>query len=106
MSGVAMREFVDLVGASGASYRFKHLPKTVTPLRMAGNFVVVKERAGAVNVVHVAETNDLSKVHEICSGEGLRGTTYIRLNVARVARESEHEDLVAKYGAKQLVAAE
>lgn len=101
-----MREFVDLSGASGASYRFKLTPRDRIPLRIAGNYAVVKPRGEAVSVLLVAETNDLSRVHELCAEAGVLGAVYVRLNVARSTREAEHQDLVNRYLPKQAAAAE
>lgn len=96
--GAPMQEFVDLTGASGASYRFRLLAPTATPSRMGGNYAAVQVRGGGVRVLGVGATNDLSQVREALAG--VRGASiYIRLNVSRQEREAEHEDLAARYPA-------
>ena len=93
-----MKDFVDLVGASGASYRFRRA-RTVEPQRIAGNYAVLRPRAKGFAVLHVGATDDLSTVQSQCPPELLkRGSQlYIRLNVSRAPREAEHADLRAKY---------
>lgn len=95
-----MKDFVDLSGASGASYRFRHV-RTVEPQRIAGNYAVLRPRAKGFAVLHVGATDDLSGAHSECPPEILkRGSQlYVRLNVSRTPREAEHADLQAKYGA-------
>jgi hypothetical protein len=97
-----MKDFVDLIGASGSSYRYRLLPKGLTPLRMAGNFAVLKAKAEGFVVAYVGVTTDLSQVREETPPLPGRGPfhTYIRLNVARGTREAEHADLVESYGPK------
>lgn len=95
-----MKDFVDLSGASGASYRFRHA-RTVEPQRIAGNYAVLRPRAKGFAVLHVGATDDLSAAHSECPPEIMkRGSQlYVRLNVSRAPREAEHADLQAKYGA-------
>ena len=93
-----MKDFVDLKGASGASYRFRRLPEGQAHLRIAGNYAMLKRRAGGFTVVHVGVTDDLSQARAMCpTGTGATHL-FTRLNVSRTAREAEHADLVAQYG--------
>jgi len=95
-----MKDFVDLKGASGASYRFRRLPDGQPHLRIAGNYAVLKPRTGGFTVVHVGATDDLSRARTECPPEAKAGSIhfYTRLNVSRAAREAEHADLVSRYG--------
>jgi hypothetical protein len=91
-----MTSFIDLVGASGATYRF-HAWSEAGQTPMAGNFVAVERQAQAVRVLMAGMTNDLSKVPTM-AGEGVRpDALFVRRNVARHARSSEHGDLVARH---------
>jgi hypothetical protein len=94
-----MNEFVDLKGASGASYRFRLLPKGADHLRIAGNYAVLKPRGESFTVVHLAMTSDLSQARATCppDAQGRSMHLYTRLNIARRAREAEHEDMLANY---------
>lgn len=92
-----MATFIELIGASGATYRFRDWSDAgQTP--MAGNFVVVEHRQGSVLIHMVGITDDLSKVPATVRAEGCAtGEIYVRLNVSSQTRTSEHEDLVARH---------
>lgn len=94
-----MTDFVDLNGASGATYRFRRIPEGEPHQRIAGNYAVLKPRARGFTVRLVGATNDLSQARAACPADILKGAQlYTRLNVSRAAREAEHEDLLANYG--------
>lgn len=94
-----MKEFVDLSGASGASYRFRRIADGEPHQRIAGNYALLKAHRGSFQVRFVGATNDLSQARTKCPPELLKGAhLYTRLNVSRAAREAEHQDLLAKYG--------
>ena len=103
-----MNEFVDLRGASGAAYRFKLLRKGETPLRIAGNYAILRVRAEGHTVVHLGMTDDLSKVREEAPAMTGRGPfhVYVRLNIARSSREGEHADMAVRHDLVEMVAAE
>ena len=102
-----MQDFVELKGASGRGYRFRVVRTGETPLPMAGNYAIVNWQAGRCSVVRLGMTNDLSKVHDDAPPRDRELVqTYIRLNVARSAREAEHEDLAAAYQGTKRIAAE
>lgn len=97
-----MKPFLDLVGASGAAYRFRLLPDGQAHVPIAGNYVVVRPRGEGVKVVAVAATEDLSRAAGEQPAEIRRGASlYTRLNVARATREAEHADLAARYAPAQ-----
>jgi len=94
-----MNDFLDLKGASGARYRFRHWPEGAAQMPAAGNYAYVRQERSGPAVVWVGETNDLSKARSDWP-EGIRqGATHVftRLNVARAVRIAEHEDLAAHY---------
>ena len=94
-----MKDFVDLTGASGATYRFRRLPAGETHQRIAGNYAVLKSRAGGFSVRLVGASDDLSQVRAECPPGMLKGAQlYVRLNVPRGPREAEQADLAANYG--------
>lgn len=94
-----MNDFIDLKGASGASYRFRLWAEGAAHQPIAGNFALVKEDAGGFTIVGVGETLDLSMLRLELPKQALRNVTHIytRLNVARAIRVAEHEDLTARY---------
>lgn len=103
-----MNEFVDMAGASGSTYRFKLVPKGATPMRIAGNYAVLRPKGERWALVHLGVTSDLSRVREDCPPLPGRGPfhVYVRLNVARTAREDEHADLLAAHGERAAAHAE
>jgi hypothetical protein len=102
-----MRAFLDLPGASGASYRFRLWPEGQSHVPIAGNFVLVREReeGGDVEVLVIGVTNDLSRARASLDKAQRQGAThaYTRLNVARTLRQTEHEDLVAQHSSAKVV---
>jgi len=101
-----MNAFIDLKGASGATYRFRHWPEGASHLPIAGNYVFVREVAQGFKVVLAGLTNDLSTCRaELGKSVPKKGVhVYTRLNVSRVTRHAEHEDLVA--GCKPAIVSE
>jgi len=94
-----MNAFIDLQGASGATYRFRLWPEGASHLPIAGNYVFVRGDATGVKVVLAGLTNDLSTCRKEFRKAASRKAThvYTRLNVSRATRNAEHEDLVAGY---------
>ena len=100
-----MQDFIDLQGASGASYRFRRRPEGASHLPMAGNYVLVQETGDGFKVLTVGASLDLSLLRPPGPARAGRKATHLftRLNVARAVRASEHEDLVANYRPKVVV---
>ena len=94
-----MQDFLDLQGASGASYRFRVWPAGAPHLPAAGNYVVVKAAAAGVKVMVAGTSRDLSKVRASLTPAARRKDAYLytRLNISRLPRLAEHEDIVAHY---------
>jgi hypothetical protein len=92
-----MNDFIDLQGASGASYRFRLWAEGASHLPIAGNYVFVRQAGDAVKVVLAGLTNDLSTCRKEFRKAVSRKAThvYTRLNVSRATRHAEHDDLVA-----------
>lgn len=100
-----MQDFLDLKGASGAFYRFRHWPAGASHLPIAGNYVVVQETAAGFKVLAVGASMNLSLARPPSAARTRKVThIYTRLNVARASRTSEHEDLVANYRPAQVFA--
>jgi len=98
--------FVDLLGASGATYRFRSWDDAgQSP--MAGNFVVIEGRGAGLQVLMVGVSNDVSKAEAQATSAGLGGRPlFVRLNVGRATRYSEHHDIVAQYSPGKVFDAE
>lgn len=93
-------DFIDIRGASGASYRFRIWPEGGGHVPVAGNFVVVREAAFPMDVLVIGVTGDLSRAASAAKRED---RVYTRLNVARATREAEHDDLAAGYPKAQVI---
>ena len=98
--------FIDLLGASGASYRFRAWPEAgQSPV--AGAFAVVERGSAAAKVRLIGVTNDLSRCRTHVSAAGLSDADlFVRLNVARVARRQEYDDLIARYAPEHVIEAD
>jgi hypothetical protein len=97
-----MKDFIDLDGASGATYRFRLWPEGAPHQPIAGNYVCVRPdaaRPGGYQVTYVGETTDLSRARiELPKSLKAPGVLiYTRLNVSRAIRTAEHEDLAARH---------
>jgi hypothetical protein len=93
-----MRVFVDLQGASGASYRFRLWPDGKAHLPVAGNYIVVRETASNFTIIATDVSDDLSVVRQnlepsLKDQPGVQ--IYTRLNVSRATRTTENEDILA-----------
>ena len=99
-----MQDFIDLEGASGASYRFRIWASDASHLPVAGNFVVVRQEADGFNVGVMGIADDLSKVRvewsKVAAAQG--AFIFTRLNVSRAIRTAEHDDLAARYSKARL----
>jgi hypothetical protein len=92
-----MANFIDLVGASGTAYRFRRPDGALSSI--GGNFVYVRDRDGASQVVCCG------KARSLAWGLGQRNwhsdenaapddQLFIRLNAIATTRSGEHEDLL------------
>ncbi|RYE60336.1 MAG: hypothetical protein EOP20_02810 [Hyphomicrobiales bacterium] len=98
--------FIELVGASGASYRFRAW-SDVDQSSMAGNFVVAEPGREGIEVLLSGVTNDLSKASVYAREAGLIDRPlFTRLNVARLTRRQEHDDILAQYASAKALDAE
>ena len=94
-----MKAFVDIAGASGASYRFHRLDQLARLPATAGNFIFTRARLGGVEVVCCGAVSSLIHAVEVwrtAATEHQADAIYVRLNVSRVIRSAEHHDIAAK----------
>lgn len=99
----AMRDIVDLPGASGDLYRFR---RAVEPNYTAGNFAVLRDLGDSYEVVCIGHTTSLVSApwSDVAARRDL--VLYLRLNVAQRIRLSEHEDLRARWPEAQVLSDE
>jgi len=92
-----MDKFIDLLGASGANYRFRAWPDA-GQAPMAGNFAVVVKASGAADLLMLGMTTNLAQAQAQAAAAGLAGKPlFVRLNVAGSTRRLEHDDIFARY---------
>ena len=93
-----MSSFIDLIGASGAAYRFRKADGAVSPV--GGNFVYVRDQDGGARVVCCGRARSLGwalsqPIWLSDENASKDDQLYVRLNAIGSIRASEHEDLVA-----------
>ena len=92
-----MTDFLDVPGASAARYRFRRASLADLPVG-AGNVVAVTGVGGSRKVIFCATARSLARAAgDIRNALAEHGqvAVFIRLNVARATRETEHADIVA-----------
>jgi len=93
-----VKDFVDLEGASGATYRFRLAPGGVVSTPMAGNYALLRVGANGVIVDTIAATNDLATATAAFQRSAAKKggqQLYTRLNVSAAVREAERADIAA-----------
>ena len=90
-----MKDYIDLQGVSGASYRFRVWPEGAWHLRTGGHYLYVRQDAGRLTVFRIGETDDLSQARTGWPNARRKGAThvYTRLSVSAQIRAAEHKDL-------------
>lgn len=88
-----MKPFIDLVGASGALYRFRRFEEGPMPAT-GGNFAYVRDDDGAPRIVGFGKARTLAHALAGAGRRDSEGELYIRLNVVGSVQDSEYEDLV------------
>jgi hypothetical protein len=89
--------FIELIGASGAAYRFRRPAGALSSI--GGNFVYVRNQDGARRVVCCGKARSLAwglgeRNWHLDENATPDDELYIRLNAIETARSREHEDLL------------
>jgi uncharacterized protein with von Willebrand factor type A (vWA) domain len=104
-----MQSFIDLEGASGATYRFQRVDDVALLPAIAGNFAYVQE-GGPKPLVVCCGTDDtlLKAAASLPAAQQTHKATaiYIRRNVSWRVRASEHADIVNKHRPSLVLATE
>jgi len=90
-------DFLDIPGASGAHYRYRRSTVAELPAT-AGNLVAVVGASSKRRYLLCAAARSLNQARptlEAVLRDNPAAKVFIRLNVARAAREAEHADVVA-----------
>ena len=92
-----MTAFIDIVGSSGSSYRFRAVAPDALP-QSAGNFILVRHEDGQPRIVCSGAANRLAEAagvwRETVQQHDAQAM-FIYLNTTRRAREAVHADVVA-----------
>jgi uncharacterized protein YecE (DUF72 family) len=95
-----VQEYLDLQGASGATFRFRLIADPDQLPATSGNFVYVRWRGATPQVFCCGAVDSLSAALQSWD-EAVRtygaSDVYVRLNVARSVRDEQLADLVEKY---------
>jgi len=104
-----MQNFLDLPGASGATYRFQHVNDLGQLPAIAGNFVYVRGKAQKLTVLCCGTDETLlraadqwPKAIQAHQAEAI----FVRLNVSWKTRAQEHDDLIRQHQPAMIISAE
>jgi hypothetical protein len=96
----SLNRFVDVVGLSGAVYRFQRIDDAeVLPAR-AGNFLIAQPSHDGDQVVCCGQAlrlGEAASVWRAALADHRGAILFVRLNVSRATRVGEHEDIVARH---------
>jgi hypothetical protein len=99
-----VRAFLDLQGASGATYRYRLAPDGDVGLPTAGNYVCVREQGEDFGLLASGTTFDLSSAtadwRRAVAQHG-PAQLFVRLNVSASVREAEEQDIAAYYATRR-----
>ena len=106
---MAMRDYHDLTGASGASSRFRFFKELEALPAISGNFVFVRDNGDGLAVICCGTEDSLR--HAATYWPAARQAhhveaVFVRLNVSWKVRSFEHEDIVKLHQPKMIMAAE
>jgi len=94
-----VKDRIDVRGASGAVYRFSLCDQSLLLSPMGGNYLYVRERGTAYDIILAGEGQNLANDARSRWRDAVRshGATHLftRLNIAERIRRSEHADIVA-----------
>lgn len=92
-----MSSFIDVIGGSGRSYRFRQASTKALPLA-GGNFLIATAAQPTSPVAALGATRNLNAAAEqieAALSQISEGRLFVRLNVSRTVREAEHGDIAA-----------
>ena len=87
--------FIEIIGASGAAYRFKIWPMTGVHPPMAGIYVLTT--LSPLKPLRLGLSEDLSQLAASLEPQFEPSQIYTRLIIARQQREAEYADLAAAH---------
>jgi hypothetical protein len=94
-----VRQFIDIVGASGSIYRFQRIGDPRQLPATAGNFLFSRASGDQEQVICCGTARSLMLAGEVWGRaveQHRAETIFMRLNVSRTVRASEHVDIVER----------
>jgi hypothetical protein len=104
-----MQSFIDLEGASGATYRFQRVDDIAHLPAIAGNFVYVRSDGPKPAVVCCGVCETLLRAREAwpaAQRDHGAEAIYVRKNVSWKVREAEHNDILGRQRPALVISAE
>ncbi|MBI1198953.1 MAG: hypothetical protein GC203_13920 [Phenylobacterium sp.] len=101
-----MKTFIDLVGASGATYRFRLVPAPAQLAASAGNFAFLRAGPGQGALVCIGTAlslSDAANAWKLAIDRHQANAIYVRLNIARDVRLYEHQDIAERHAPTMIV---
>jgi hypothetical protein len=97
-----LTRLIDLVGKSGAHYRYQTLDEKRFLPPAGANYVIAEVKGGDARVVYAGETDNLAEQSWRQPLEQARANTpkaqvLTRLNVTRAVRKAEQADLIEQH---------
>jgi len=94
-----VKQFIDIVGASGSIYRFHRVGGPVRLPATAGNFIFMRSCPNGDDVICCGMARSL-----VLAGSAWKSAVeqhqatsiFMRLNVSRLIRAAEHDDIIAR----------
>ena len=102
-----MKQFIDIVGASGSVYRFRRVGDPAQLPAKAGNFLFSRPGGPREEVVCCGTALNLARAETLWKAaveQHQAAAIFVRLNVSRTSRASEHDDIVERQKPAMVVA--
>jgi cobalamin biosynthesis protein CobT len=99
---VQLARQIDLVGQSGAHYRYNAQEQGKPVLAAGANYVIAVAGRAGTEILFIGETenlasNDWKSPLEQAHGQNRDAELFIRLNVRGAVRKQERDDMIAAY---------
>jgi hypothetical protein len=100
-----VNDYIELEGADGVPLRFRLNSDLADLPAMAGTFVCVRRKDGALDVICAGAAGSLQSAAKAWKAAKDKGAEamYVRLNVAGATRTQELESLVERYRPLQVI---
>jgi len=101
-----VKAFIDIAGASGATYRFRLVPAPDRLAASAGNFAFLRaapDHEALVCIGTALSLSDAANAWKVAVDRHQANAIYVRLNIARDVRLYEHRDISERHAPIMIV---